>query len=626
MARHISRFRQSVGTTKNSIWWTLRIASILVLAVMLSAAKCEEESPISPEGGFYTDTASVTLNYPGADEIYYTLDGSEPTSSCLTYNEGDVITLTSSAVLKSRARTFGASPEYSPIASATFTFADDVNPAVDTSTNRNALLAWVEYEVGTRQVFSDKYFGGCEPVVGCGGGLNTSELGTYHICDVDSNITDPNACEAAGGGWIRWKIVQEGLGGGSEFVYNNYNYNLAAGGTLSATGIIVGRFDSGGSGNTNTDEGQTIVTSGAYNASISDAVEVTDRAKTGGSYFVQCSDSGCEGGITYLVSPGPNFQRLNTNNASSCAAAPEFFRIQQSGKCLGKSLNGPFAGLEACNADVADQQWDIVENFATEEEDFHIQQKDTSGCLSAKPEDGSGLLAFDILPCTGDDPTQTFAFEKPVDAIGEEARIVISNGAFPSATTQLCLAEFSDFIPILVGHDCSDTAKSLDFNIAIGNLFPVEYLDPTTDLIPPPVPVSFEFGLWDGGYGLSSVPFTEGDITVTATAIGGQGVTRTEQGLGRGNNIFNYLMGRGEELNFAWSEPVDIKNIVLNSYGHATVSWTYADGSTGSDSYVDAKEGGHATQLDLKNVTNVRVSANVNFVIVKGFSTVVPAQ
>jgi hypothetical protein len=611
---------------ENPILWVLKITGILILAAMLSAAGCEE-SPISPEGGFFDGPVDVTLNYPGATEIFYTLDGSEPGSNCLTYTQGDVITLDSSTVLKVRSKTAGADPEYSEISTATFSFVDNINPNNDTSTNRQALLAWVEYESTTRQVFADKYFGGCEPIVGCGGGLDLGQLGIYYICDVDNSITDPNACGNAGGGWISWEVTQQGLGGGSEFIYNNYSISLAEGGSLSATGAVVGRFDSGGSGSTNTDEGETITISGAYNASVDDAITVSSRAKSGGSYFISCTDAGCDnGGINYLVTAGPNFQRIEPS-ASSCATAPDFLRLQQEGLCLGKFSFGPFAGLEACNNDITNQQWDIVENFDTEAEDFHIVQKDTTGCLSAKPIDGSGLNGYDILTCIGNDPTQTFSFEKSEDAVGEEVRIVAAEGAIPGASGPLCLTTLSGTqVPIIIAQDCSDPAKDFDFSVVLGNTFPVEYLDPTTDLIPPPVPVSFDFSQFDGGYGISSLSFTEGDITVTATAINGQGVTQTAQGLGRGRGAFTYLMGRGEELNFSWSESVDIDAIVLNSYGDATVTWTYSDGTVSNNSHVDAKEGGYSTQLDLKDVTNVRVSANSNFVIVKGFNTVVPAQ
>jgi hypothetical protein len=133
---------------------------------------------------------------------------------------------------------------------------------------------------------------------------------------------------------------------------------------------------------------------------------------------------------------------------------------------------------------------------------------------------------------------------------------------------------------------------------------------------------SFDFAKNFGGYH-NSLTFSSGGIDVTVNAVNGSKVSWVSQGVGRGSSGFDYLMGNGEALDFSFSRAVDVGSILLNSYGSASLSWNYANGSTGSLGYADAKEGGFATALNLTGITGLRVTATQNFVIVKGFDGVV---
>src|SRR5262249_40043060 len=73
---------------------------------------------ITPNGGSFTSSVSVTLQTATSGaSIFYTLDGSTPTQSSLSYS--GPLTLTSSATVKAIAFKSGSNP--SAIASASFT-------------------------------------------------------------------------------------------------------------------------------------------------------------------------------------------------------------------------------------------------------------------------------------------------------------------------------------------------------------------------------------------------------------------------------------------------------------------------------------------------------------------------
>lgn len=605
--------------TKGPLGRVLRVLGLSLMAVFLTGAGCDV-GQILPASGIYDGPVQVTMEFPGADEIWYTLDGTEPTSACISYQPGEIITLESTAVVKARGIARGSEVIYSDIVTNSYVI-NGTGGGVDDSTNREAIDAWLEYEIGTRQVFSDKYFGGCEPVVGCGGGLDTSQLGKYYICDADSNIVDPAACENAGGGWISWNVTQEGLGGGSEFVYSNYSYTLASGQPMTASGIIVGHFDSNGTGSTSTAEGDTIVLSGAYNAQIEDAVNIAVRQKVTGSYYVSCQDTGCASTpLTYLVTPGPTLQ-LAPATAASCATAPEFIRIQQGNSCITASPTAFFAEMKSCVGELSTQQWEILENTASAEpEDFSIQLKDGSACLSAKPSAGGPYLFFEAAACVANDPAQVFTFEKSTGVVGKAARIVSHPDAFGDGQSR-CLAPFSAGTQTAVlGFDCSDTSQGFDFDFSIGNSFPTDYLDPTTDLLAPLLPVTFSLNNRAESNHQTSVVIPSpihSNLSLTATAQNNAGSAKKVsasnlEGFGvytSGANLNG--IQTNEQLVLTFDQPVDISNVTLRQWegpDELRVRWNGENFDISSDS--DALNSEESVDLDLKGVTWIAFKGN----------------
>ena len=69
-----------------------------------------ESSPveISPAGGTFTASQSVTLTTAGGGDIYYTTDGSEPTDTGGTLYTGTPVSVTATTTLKARAYETGA--------------------------------------------------------------------------------------------------------------------------------------------------------------------------------------------------------------------------------------------------------------------------------------------------------------------------------------------------------------------------------------------------------------------------------------------------------------------------------------------------------------------------------------
>ena len=94
------------------IQWTLN--SITVNYTSSSVSK----PTFSPEGGTYTSDQSVTLSADENCTIYYTLDGTEPTSASTKYTDAIQLTAPSNTTVKAIA--YNASNEASNVASATY--------------------------------------------------------------------------------------------------------------------------------------------------------------------------------------------------------------------------------------------------------------------------------------------------------------------------------------------------------------------------------------------------------------------------------------------------------------------------------------------------------------------------
>lgn len=104
------------------VFQSLTVALVLA-AVMFAAAACSTgpSTKISLKSGEYTGEQIVTLTAEGEKtdgaEIYYTLDGSEPTKSSLQYDKEKKIYLNYDCTLKARSYLNGAQ---GPVAEATY--------------------------------------------------------------------------------------------------------------------------------------------------------------------------------------------------------------------------------------------------------------------------------------------------------------------------------------------------------------------------------------------------------------------------------------------------------------------------------------------------------------------------
>jgi Chitobiase/beta-hexosaminidase C-terminal domain len=548
----------------------IKVLMIPLIFILMGVDGCKELT-IEPPGGDYTDAQEVTITAEDATAIYYTLDGSDPGSSCLEYESP--FTIAQTTVLKAIA--FYETGEYSLVATETYSIegsADDT-----TYTNEAMVYAWMDYESLTRQVFADKYFDGCEPVVGCDGGIDLGDLGLYLICDADASITDASECEAAGGGWITWDVAAEGFGGKSVFTYRNYTQTLTDSGSLSATGIIVGHFDANGSGRTNTGvEGETIVISGAYNGQIDDAVAITDRQKTGGVYISECDDDGCaQGPASYLVSEGPVLT-LVPMNGPSCAPPP-FYHIQNGPNCLtpwgGMNSGDPSVFVNCDGYSNTFMHWEINPNNDTPAaDDYRIKLRDGVMCLTAVPDEDynpplpPGWHMISKKECSVENAAaQAFSFAPGSDTTGNQTHILTHESVFGEA---LCLSP-SFFGPPYYAFavDCADDTKNRSMSIMLGTTTPPTEIHPD-DLKPPPIVTYFNLQSLSGN-NTAAIDVQSPDVpelTLQATATG-ENVGAESRGLGVKASCCDLVgIQKGEELVITFSAPVNIASITLKGW------------------------------------------------------------
>lgn len=362
---------------------------------------------LSPPPGSYDDPVAVTIHIPDATRIYYTLDGTDPLENCLVYD--GPIDISQTAIL-SYVPYFGDAPGDPRRVTYTIGAVVADGGVADDSTNGAALQAWYDYESATRQIFMDKYFGGCEPVVRCDGQLLLGDLGTNIICEDDA-ITDKVACEAAGHGWIEWTVATEGIGGLSIFTYNDFEHEISPGCSLTVTsGQIVGHFDAGGSGVTSTAEGESIQMTGCYNGTVEDSSEVTERLKVGGSYQISCTDPGCTGeNETYLIGPGPVFTRFVAPERS-CTLPYYVLQSTWTANCLKANAAGNALLTLPCNGDEL-ERWNIVPDTASSDpDDFKITTTDGDFCMVVAPPPLLGFLEIEVEACALNSPQQRFHF------------------------------------------------------------------------------------------------------------------------------------------------------------------------------------------------------------------------
>ena len=135
---------------------------------------------ISPNGGSFTGSVSVTLQTPTAGaSIYYTTNGTTPTQSSTLYT--GPISLMSSAVLSAIAFKTGANP--SGMASATFTASSGISTLTNECSNPQAAWIWCD-DFETNQLSSyfeyDNSGGDFVPMSGLGVNGSTGMRVIYH--------------------------------------------------------------------------------------------------------------------------------------------------------------------------------------------------------------------------------------------------------------------------------------------------------------------------------------------------------------------------------------------------------------------------------------------------------------
>jgi hypothetical protein len=335
---------------------------------------------------------------------------------------------------------------------------------------------WYAMESATRQMFKDKYFGGCEPVIRCGGGgYNLDDLDTWLLCE-DSNITNKAACESAGHGWIEWIVAIEGAGGKSTFSYSGFTYDVSSSCELTAeSGVVIGHFDATGSGSTSTAEGETLVLSDCHNGSIEDAAQVTVREKTGGTYTATCSDDGCsDSAETYIIGPGPTFS-LFERGEPSCTLPFYLVRSQYNDKCLASLNEDVTLASVPCDANDVTQQWTLVADATASEEGYYnLQTRDGERCIEALEPPLLGFRRMGMGACTINSPTQRFEFH----GTGEQVQIQTAPGAYADGSRSCVAVDLNQSAAAIYGWNCNQAITP--FGLFEDGRFPA--IDPGTDL------------------------------------------------------------------------------------------------------------------------------------------------
>lgn len=572
--------------------------SILALTTMLVACG----PPVfDPPTGDYAAPVNVTVTFPDATAVYYTLDGTEPTEDCLNYTAAINIPQTSQLL---------AVPYYGEVKGDIEPASYNIAGSADATVYTNQLMAegWAEYEDATRQIFKDLYFGGCEPVVRCGG-LTMSDLGLYHICDLDPSISDTAVCEAAGGGWIGWNVIQEGLGGKSIFTYRNFALPISTGSDLRVTGMIVGHFNSGGTGLTNTlAEGETLLLSGAYNGTIDDFGKVTNTIKNGGILRTTCTDTGCaEDSATYTISAGPVFS-LVPYTEPSCKTEPKYL-IQQGPSCIAHIGVGNPVDFKACDEGVLEQRWKVTPNDQSlAEDDYRIQQEDGIICLEAMPPAPFGpQQLFGTALCDDGSAAQNFTY----DQVGVEAdELRFKSTAFPDGEEYCFLPTALGIFNLIAGATC-DTPDS-DFGFKLVETVTAVAVDPATALeIKPKAEGYPTFHFWNAPY-IRAPAYTFLDLddgSVSALVNGYNVASVGGYGLGVKDHFFDFpALQWGEVLTVTFSEPTNVKSILMTFWLPGDrVTLEYDGGEINLDADFNIWGGNQTFTVNLEAVSWIRI-------------------
>lgn len=411
------------------------VALLCLACALFLSAGCQEPTPeVSPPEDAYPGPITVTLTIPEAIAIYYTLDGSEPQENCLLYT--GPITISETTTLKYAAFTgHPVALEKGETKSVSYIIDSGEGGGGSGGESEQAILVdWLEYENGTRQALMDAFFGGCEPVVGCAGDL-FSDLGTHFLCDDATQqkgasaaqlSTLKTACENAGNGWITWTVQGDISGGSSVFEYKSYEYTLTSSVTsvectMNVDGKIVGDFDIGGSGNTSTGQGATIMLTGCHDGDveIEDAVLVTNRVKSGGYYDIRCTATGCSNDVErFYVTQGANgpdlFYFVAADVEASCDMPFYLIKNTWNSKCMSVIDNNNGLGSRICNANDITQQWSFEPDTTTPATgDYKIRSTAGDYCITNKPRACVLTICLpwldtEIAACEDSSPVQRF--------------------------------------------------------------------------------------------------------------------------------------------------------------------------------------------------------------------------
>jgi len=426
----------------------------LLMLVGIFAGGCQDDgggdAEVSPPGGTYDDAIGVQFNIDDYDNIYYTLDGTEPSENCLEYL-GGVISITQTTLLKYVVWKNGVP---GPVTTVPYQIGSGSSTSATDFHNEDMGNAWFEYEGGTRQIFMDNFLGGCEPVVGCSGnGLVLSHLGSYFICD-DPTKTTESSCDAAGGGWITWAVLQEGFGGSSVFTYSDYSFGLAEGCNLSISGQIVGHFNASGTGSTTTGEGVTLSLSGCYEGTIDISASVTDRIQDGGFLQIFCSNDGSCSPNTeyYLIAAGaaivpvpgaavttPTITLYEQSDVEPSCTQPFYvIRNRNNDRCLQGMGDYTTLGHLTCT-NYEEQRWSIKEDTATAfRNDYMIQAAHSDNmCMTIDDTNFFGFYMPYLSTCGVNNNLQRFTFVGSGENVMLKPDVVKPNGGVGCISSDL---------------------------------------------------------------------------------------------------------------------------------------------------------------------------------------------
>ncbi len=297
----------------------IRVGFVLCCIIAAGLIGCDREEredrepgvEFDPPAGTYESPQLVRLVVPAAEAVYVSIDGRDPDASRCRPFDGSPIELNGSAEIKVvLVRDGKASPPFV----GEYLIAGDEEAAG----NAAMLEAWFKYEEATRRKLMDENNGGKEPGLGQLGKRWTLQDGK--------------------GGKMDWITEAEGFKGRTTFTYEDYEFN-----GLRVRGVLIGRFDTKGTGRVRTRGGRALVLTGTHSGTIDDQARLERKVRAAGHYSVTCSGEDCASGPTRHLAPDWKIASTAKNNrGGSCAPAPEplaverWFQIRHasSGRCL----------------------------------------------------------------------------------------------------------------------------------------------------------------------------------------------------------------------------------------------------------------------------------------------------